>query len=75
MKEIAVIVNNLAVTQNNFYMIKRFNEMVKDPKRSVSCFMLQPSPPVIKPMFSCRNVRIAFGVSYWLRQVSLFVGL
>ena len=56
MKEIAVIVNNLAVTQNNFYMIKRFNEMVKDPKKSVSCFMLQPSPPVIKPMFSCRNI-------------------
>ncbi len=30
--------------------------MAKDPKMSVSCFTFQPSPPVIKPMFSCKNV-------------------
>lgn len=56
MKEIAVLVDHLAVTQSNFYMIKEFNEIAKDPKRSVSCFTFQPSPPVVKPMFSCRNV-------------------
>ena len=56
MKEIAVLVNNLAVTQNNFYMIIEFNEIAKDPKRSVSCFTFQPSPPLIKPMFSCKNI-------------------
>jgi len=56
MKEIAVLVDHLAVTQSNFYMIKEFNEIAKNPKKSVSCFTFQPSPPVIKPMFSCRNV-------------------
>jgi hypothetical protein len=56
MKEIAALVSHLTVTQNNFYMIKEFNEIVKDPKMSVSCFTFQPSPPVVKPMFSCKNV-------------------
>ena len=56
MKEIAALVRSLTVSQNNFCMIKEFNEIAKNPKRSVSCFAYQPSPPVIKPMFSCKNI-------------------
>ena len=56
MKEIATIVRSLTASQNNFCMIKEFNEIAKNPKRSVSCLTLQPSPPVIKPMFSCKNI-------------------
>lgn len=56
MKDIAVLAMNLTVSQSNFYMIKELNELAKNPKNSVSCFTFQPSPPVIKPMFSCKNI-------------------
>ena len=43
MKEIAALVRSLTVSQNNFCMIREFNEIAKNPKRSVSCFAYHTS--------------------------------
>ena len=62
MKKIAALVNDLAMSQNNFYLVKAFNKLLDNTDLAVGVFCNRHSLPVIQPLF---GVKLAnFLVSY-----------
>lgn len=56
MINIAAIVKDLGPSQQSFYLIKKFNELSRDPNFSCSAFVANLGVPVTKPLFSCSSV-------------------
>lgn len=56
MKNIAAIVDSLGPSQMSFYLIKRFNNLIKDVDYSPICFYNNLTKPVITPFFGCANI-------------------
>lgn len=62
MKKIAALVNDLAMSQSNFYLVKAFNKLLDNTDLAVGVFCNRHSLPVIQPLF---GVKLAnFLVSY-----------
>jgi hypothetical protein len=61
MKNISAFVQDLAVSQKSFYLIKEFNECLKDTDISASVFFERPAIPPIQPCFACRTVSFLSG--------------
>lgn len=56
MKSIAAIVDNLGPSQMSFYLIKRFNNLIKNVDYAPLCFYNNLTRPVITPFFGCANI-------------------
>tara|TARA_R100001163_G_scaffold2127_1_gene3343 strand:- start:653 stop:1120 length:468 start_codon:yes stop_codon:yes gene_type:complete len=56
MKNIAALVDSLSPTQMSFYLIKEFNNFVKDVDYSPCCFYNNLMASVLSPFFSCMNI-------------------
>jgi len=53
---IAAIINDLGPSQKSFYLIKKFNELSRNPNFSCSAFVSNLGVPVTKPLFSCSSL-------------------
>jgi len=63
MKNISAFVQDLAVSQKSFYLIKEFNRCLNDTDVSTSVFIERPAIPPITPCFSCKSVAFLSGYS------------
>lgn len=57
--KIAAIVDDLALSQNSFYMIKNFNELGRKLEHQPYCFYHNLSTTAITPLFSISHVYYA----------------
>lgn len=56
MYNIAAIVDNLGPSQSSFYLIKQFNDLIKNVDYAPVCFYNNIVRPVTTPLFGCMNV-------------------
>jgi|TARA_R110002012_G_scaffold260919_2_gene442694 hypothetical protein len=56
MMSVAALVDNLGPSQMSFYLIKRFNNLIKSVNYAPVCFYNNLTRPVITPFFACMNI-------------------
>lgn len=61
MKNISALVQDLAVSQKSFYLIKEFNKCLDDTDISTSVFFERPAIPPIPPCFACKSISFLSG--------------
>lgn len=54
MIRISALVNDLSMSQKTFYLVKSFNEMLKDTDLSVGVFCNRHALPVLQPLFGVK---------------------
>jgi len=51
---IAAVIEDLAISQKSFYLIKAFNKGIDNTDNSFGVFYQRPSIPPIEPLFGCK---------------------
>lgn len=56
MLNVAVLINDLSVSQKSFYLIKEFNKCIDYTDISVGVFHIRGAVPPVQPLFGCKSV-------------------